>query len=83
VGTAGGIATEPQGVALARVLDNLRPRGPPPCQAFGFMEVRGDKTRLLRGKPQIVEHGGQRRRMLRGAAAALDAVLHHRRVPTA
>ena len=82
-GQAGFIATEHQGVALAHVMYNLWPRGPTPFQAFGFLEVSGDNTRLLRGKPQIVEQGGQRMRMLRGTEAVLDEVLNHRRVPTA
>jgi hypothetical protein len=82
-GTAGCIATEQQGLALARVRDKLRPRGPTPCQALGFMEVLGDHTRLLGGKPQRVEQGGPRMRRRRAAAAALAAVLPHRRVPAA
>jgi hypothetical protein len=48
---AGFIAKEPQGFALTRVLYNLWPRSPTLFQAFGFIEVIGDKTRLLRGKP--------------------------------
>jgi hypothetical protein len=83
LGTAGFIAKEPQGVALTRVLDNLWPRGSTPFQAFGFMKVIRDNTRLLRGKPQIVEQGGQRMRRIRDTAAALDEVLNHRRLPTA
>ena len=82
-GQAGGIATEPQGCALARVMSPLRPRGPTPCQAFGGSEVSGDHTGLWGGKPQMVEQGGQRRRRRRGAAAPLDEVGHPRRVPTA
>jgi hypothetical protein len=50
-GKAGFIAKEQQGVALACVLDNLRPLGSTPFPAFGFLEVIRDKTRLLRGKP--------------------------------
>src|SRR5947209_7835905 len=42
-----------------------------------------DQARLLRGKAQMVEQGRQRMRMIRAPEAALDEVVHPRRVPAA
>ena len=83
LGKAGFIATQQQRLALPRLAYNARPLPAAPFQPLGLIEMIRDKARLLRGKTQIVEQGRKRMRMIRDTEAALDEVLHHRRVPAA
>src|SRR5262249_51287463 len=71
------------GRALPCVLYKARPPGPTPCQALRCIAVSGDQARLLRGKPAVVQPGGQRMRMIGHPTAAVEEVVDHGRLPTA
>src|SRR5262249_5622336 len=55
LGKTGLIAKEPQGLALLGLAENLGPAGVTPLEAFGLIEVIGDKTGFLRRKAHILE----------------------------
>src|ERR687887_2013742 len=54
LGKTGLIAKEQQGLALLGLAENLGPSGVTPLEAFGLMEVIGDKPGFLRRKAQIL-----------------------------